>query len=110
MSTRARGLRALCPQCCGTTLTIAMPTPAEVKRTTGRNHPANLDTLVGRNVVDAVLVHCYACTAISRGPSPDARSRGTRFPNHVSSADPLNCGDASCLRRCRRAFVSNSCP
>ena len=39
MSTQARGLRALCPQCCGTTLTIAMPTPAEVKRTTGRNHP-----------------------------------------------------------------------
>jgi len=32
-----------------------------------------------------------------------------RFPNHVSSDDPLNCGDASCLTRCHRAFVSNSC-
>jgi hypothetical protein len=31
-----------------------------------------------------------------------------RFSNHVSSDDPLNCGDASCLTRCRRALVSNS--
>jgi xanthine/CO dehydrogenase XdhC/CoxF family maturation factor len=38
---------------------------------------------------------------------PDAVT--CRFPNQVSSDDPLNCGDASCLTRCHRAFVSNSC-
>ena len=32
-----------------------------------------------------------------------------RFLIHVSSDDPLNCGDASCLTRCHRGFVSNSC-
>ena len=32
-----------------------------------------------------------------------------RNPNHMSSDDPLDCGDASCLTRCHRAFVSNSC-
>ena len=31
MNTQPRGLRLLCPQGCGTTLTIAMPTLAEVK-------------------------------------------------------------------------------
>jgi hypothetical protein len=65
MSTQPRGLRALCPQGCGTTLTIPMPTPAVVKELPGEPALANLDTLVGRNVVGAVLVHCiYACTAI----------------------------------------------
>jgi hypothetical protein len=65
MSTQPRGLRVLCPQGCGTTLTIPMPTTAEVKELPGETTLANLDTLVGRNVVGAVLVHCiYACTAI----------------------------------------------
>ena len=32
-----------------------------------------------------------------------------RFPNRVSSSSSLTCGDASCLTRCHRAFVSNSC-
>jgi len=42
-----------------------MPTPAEVKELPGETTLANLDTLVGRNVVGAVLVHCiYACTAV----------------------------------------------
>jgi hypothetical protein len=36
-----------------------------VKEIPGETTLANLDTLVGRNVVGAVLVHCvYACTAI----------------------------------------------
>jgi hypothetical protein len=65
MSTQPRGLRVLRPQGCGTTLTIPMPTPAEVKEIPGETTLANLDTLVGRNVVGAVLVHCiYACAAI----------------------------------------------
>jgi hypothetical protein len=40
-----------------------------VKEIPGETTLANLDTLVGRNVVDAVLVHCiYACTAIPEDP------------------------------------------
>ena len=66
MNTQPRGLRLLCPQGCGTTLTIPMPTLAEVKELPGETKLANLDSLVGRNVVGAVLVHCiYTCTAIS---------------------------------------------
>ena len=66
MNTQPRGLRLLCPQGCGTTLTIGMPTLAQVNEVSGDNSLKNLDTLVGRNVVGAVLVHCiYTCTAIS---------------------------------------------
>ena len=37
-------------------------------------------------------------------------ARGTRsFSNLVSRRDLLTCDDASCLTRCHRAFVSNSC-
>src|SRR5260370_33515674 len=55
-----------------------------------------------------------SCTA----PCPKALStnrtpfhvRGTRrFSNPVSHSDLLTCDDASCLTRCHRAFVSNSC-
>ncbi len=68
MNTQSRGLRLLCPQGCGTTLTIAMPTLAEVNELSGDTSLKNLDALVGRNVVGAVLVHCiYTCTAISDG-------------------------------------------
>jgi hypothetical protein len=65
MSAQPRGLRVLCPQCCGTLLTIPMPTLAEMKGLPGETTVTNLDTLVGRNVVGAILVHCiYACTAV----------------------------------------------
>jgi hypothetical protein len=37
------------------------------------------------------------------------QSEVCRFLIHVSSDDPLNCGDTSCLTRCHRGFVSNSC-
>lgn len=68
MNTQPRGLRLLCPQGCGTTLTIPMPTLAEVNELPGETKLANLDSLVGRNVVGAVLVHCiYTCTATSEG-------------------------------------------
>jgi len=66
MNTQPRGLKLLCPQGCGTTLAIPMPTLAEVNELSGHASLKNLDTLVGRNVVGAVLVHCmYTCTAIS---------------------------------------------
>jgi hypothetical protein len=66
MSTQPRGLRLLCPQGCGATLKIPMPTPAEVHELSGDTSLKSLDTLVGRNVVGAVLMHCvYSCTAIS---------------------------------------------
>jgi hypothetical protein len=66
MSTQPRGLNVLCPQGCGTTLTIPMPTLADVKELPGVTTLANLDTLVGRNVVGAILVHCiYTCSVVS---------------------------------------------
>ena len=75
MNTQPRGLRLLCPQGCGTTLTIPMPTLAEVNELSGDTSLKNLDTLVGRNVVGAVLVHCiYTCNAISEVHPPDAQS------------------------------------
>jgi hypothetical protein len=87
MNTKSRGLRLLCPQGCGATLTIPMPTLAEVHELSGDTSVNNLDTLVGRNVVGAVLVHCiYSCTALSDGhpmmhvvgnPVPDSRTTTT---------------------------------
>jgi len=84
MNTQPRGLRLLCPQGCGATLTIPMPTLAEVHELSGDTSLKNLDALVGRNVVGAVLMHCiYSCTTISDGhpmmhvvgnPVPDSRS------------------------------------
>ncbi len=42
--------------------------PGRGERTVGDTSLENLDALVGRNVVGAVLVHCiYTCTAISDG-------------------------------------------
>jgi hypothetical protein len=68
MNTQPRGLRLLCPQGCGATLTIPMPTLAEVHELSDGTSLKNLDALVGRNVVGAVLMHCiYSCTAISDG-------------------------------------------
>jgi hypothetical protein len=68
MNIQPRGLRLLCPQGCGAMLTIPMPTLAEVHEQSGDTSLKNLDTLVGRNVVGAVLMHCiYSCTAISDG-------------------------------------------
>jgi hypothetical protein len=68
MNTQPHRLRLLCPQGCGATLTIAMPTLAEVNALPGNTGLENLDSLVGRNVVGAVLVHClYTCTAGSEG-------------------------------------------
>jgi hypothetical protein len=84
MNTQPRGLRLLCPQGCGATLTIPMPTLTEVRELSGDTSLKNLDALVGRNVVGAVLMHCvYSCTAISDGhpmmhvvgnPVPDSRT------------------------------------
>jgi hypothetical protein len=42
--------------------------------------------------------------------SSDSVVDDCRFSNRVSPRVPLTCGDAGCLRRCHRAFVSNSCP
>jgi hypothetical protein len=68
MNTQPRDLRLQCPQGCGTTLTIPIPPLAKVNELSADTSLTNLDTLVGRNVVGAVLVHClYACTAISEG-------------------------------------------
>jgi len=84
MNTQPRGLRLLCPQGCGAMLTAPMPTLAEVHELSGDTSLKNLDTLVGRNVVGAVLMHClYSCNAISDGhpmmhvvgnPVPDSRT------------------------------------
>ena len=69
MSTCPRGLHLLCPQGCGTTLHVPMPTLSELKELPGQTTLAKLDALVGRNVVGAVLAHClYACTAIPEHP------------------------------------------
>ena len=68
MNTHPRGLRLLCPQGCGATLTIPMPILAEVNEHPGDASLDNLDTLVGRNVVGAILMHClYTCSAVSEG-------------------------------------------
>lgn len=68
LNTQHRGLRLLCPQGCGTTLTIPMPTQAEVTELPSGAGSTNLNSLVGRNVVGAVLVHCiYTCAALSEG-------------------------------------------
>jgi hypothetical protein len=97
MNTQPRGLRMLCPQGCGATLTISMPTLADAHELSGDTSLKSLDTLVGRNVVGAVLMHCvYSCNAISDGhpmmhvvgsPVPDSRttttsSSSTPTPTH----------------------------
>ncbi len=75
MKDQPGGLRLLCPQGCGTTLTVSIPNLAEVNELSGDTRLKNLDTLVGRNVVGAVLVHCiYSCTAISGAPPQDSSS------------------------------------
>lgn len=66
MNTQSRGLRLVCPQGCGATLTVPMPTLAEVNESSGDTSLTNLDSVVGRSVVGAVLVHClYHCTGVS---------------------------------------------
>jgi hypothetical protein len=67
-----------------------MPTLAEIHELSGDTSLKRLDTLVGRNVVGAVLMHClYSCDAISDGypmlhvvgnPVPDARSTTPTHP------------------------------
>ena len=98
MNTQPRGLRLLCPQGCGATLTIPMPTLAEVHELSGDTSLENLDTLVGRNVVGAVLMHCiYSCTAISDGhpmmhvvgnPVPDSRTTTSSPSSMPTPTDP----------------------
>jgi hypothetical protein len=68
-----------------------MPTLAEVHEPSGDTSLKSLDTIVGRNVVGAVLMHClYSCNAISDGhpmlhvvgiPVPDSRT-STPTPTH----------------------------
>jgi hypothetical protein len=93
MNTQPRGLRLLCPQGCGATLTIPMPTLAEVRELSGDASLKNLDTVVGRNVVGAVLMHCiYDCTAISDG-HPVMHVTGTPMPDSrttTASASPTH--------------------
>jgi hypothetical protein len=101
MNTQSRGLRLLCPQGCGATLTIQMPTLAEVHELSGDTSVNNLDTLVGRNVVGAVLVHCiYSCTALSDGhpmmhvvgnPVPDSRTTTTSPSSTPTPTHPEWC-------------------
>jgi hypothetical protein len=99
MNTQSHGLRLLCPQGCGVNLTVPMPTLAEVHELSGDTSLENLDTLVGRNVVGAVLMHCiYSCTAISDGhpmmhvvgnPVPDAGDTTTSpTPTHPEWSMP----------------------
>jgi hypothetical protein len=52
---------------------------------------------------------CRCCHRLPTQTDDVAPSGQCRFVFSVSSRGPLNCGDASCLRRCHRAFVSNSC-
>ena len=81
MNTKERGLRLLCPQGCGATLAIQMPTMAEVHELSGETSIQNLETVVGRNVVGAVLTHCvYSCTDISDG-HPMMRVAGNPLPD-----------------------------
>jgi hypothetical protein len=101
MNTQSGGLRLLCPQGCGATLTIPMPTLAEVHEQSGETSLENLDTLVGRNVVGAVLVHCvYSCAAISDGhpmmhvvgnPVPDSRTTTTSPSSRPTPTHPEWC-------------------
>jgi hypothetical protein len=91
MNTQSHGLRLLCPQGCGVELTVPMPTLAEIHELSGETSLKSLDTLVGRNVVGAVLMHCvYGCEAVSDGrpmlhvvgnPVPDSRTT-TPKPTH----------------------------
>ncbi|MDT5177921.1 MAG: hypothetical protein QOJ95_2119 [Mycobacterium sp.] len=91
VNTQPRGLRLLCPQGCGATLTVTMPTLAEVHEPSGDSSLESLDTLVGRSVVGAVLMHClYSCNAISDvhpmlhvagNPVPDSQTT-TPTPTH----------------------------
>jgi hypothetical protein len=83
MNTQTRDLRILCPQGCGATLTVPIPTPAEVNDRSDDASPTNLDAILGRNVLGAVLVHClYACTAISA-----ARPMSHVVGSHLSDID-----------------------
>jgi hypothetical protein len=75
-----------------------MPTLAEVHEMSGDASLKNLDTLVGRNVVGAVLMHCvYSCTAISDGhpmmhvvgnPVADSRTTTTSPSSTPTPIDP----------------------
>jgi hypothetical protein len=97
MNTHQRGLRLLCPQGCGATLAIPLPTLAEVHELPADTSIQNLNTVVGRNVVGAVLTHCvYSCTAISDGhpmmhvvgnPLPDL---GTTTTSPSSTPSPTH--------------------
>jgi hypothetical protein len=88
MNTEPRGLRLLCPQGCGATLTIPMPTLAEVHKLSGDASLKNLHTLVGRNVVGAVLMHCiYSCAAISDG-HPMMHVVGNPAPGSTTTTSP----------------------
>ena len=69
MNDETRGLRLLCPRGCGDMLTVPVPTLAEVSEVSGDTSLGDMDTLVGRNVVGAILMHCiYVCTAVPDGP------------------------------------------
>jgi hypothetical protein len=91
----------MCPQGCGTALSIAMPTLAEVGGLPGETGLQNLDALVGRNVVGAVLVHClYTCTAASEG-HPLMHLVGSQVPD-IDERDtvvaPVHRRGAPCVR------------
>jgi hypothetical protein len=85
-TTEPRALRLVCPQGCGDMLTVPVPTLTEVNEMSGDPSLKNLDTLIGRNVVGAVLVHClYTCTAVPDG-HPMMRVGGSQAPSNVKSS------------------------
>jgi len=90
MSDETRGLRLLCPRGCGAMLTVPVPSLAEVNEASEDAGLRNLDALVGRNVVGAVLVHCvYSCTAVAddhpvmhaAGAGPSGRAAFGEYPS-----------------------------
>ena len=50
-----------------------------------------------------------SCGESGNSTSSGIRQQTCNFSNPVSRRDLLTCDDASCLTRCHRAFVSNSC-
>jgi hypothetical protein len=85
MNDETRGLRLLCPQGCGDMLTVPVPTLADVNDVSGKASLADMDTLVGRSVVAAILVHCvYVCTAVPASHSM-MHVAGTPFTDLTST-------------------------
>jgi hypothetical protein len=57
MNTQPRGLRLLCPQGCGATLTISVPTLAELHQLSGDTSLKRLDSLVDADTNPSRVVY-----------------------------------------------------